>query len=56
VLTGQKDRTVSPGNQRMLAERIPGARQISVANGGHALSEDQPDMVFRAGPWTTSLI
>jgi len=47
VLTGQKDRTVSPGNQRTLVERIPGARQIMVANAGHALPEDQPDMFFR---------
>jgi 3-oxoadipate enol-lactonase len=47
VVTGANDTTVSPMRQRLLAERIPGAVQVVVADAGHAVPEDQPQVFNR---------
>lgn len=41
VISGGHDTTVSPAQQKILAEGIPGARQIVVPEGGHAVAIDQ---------------
>lgn len=43
VVTGEKDSTVSPEQQRTLAEGIAGAQQVLIAGGGHALAIDQAE-------------
>jgi pimeloyl-ACP methyl ester carboxylesterase len=47
VITGSLDRTVSPRNQRLLVERIPGARHVEVADANHAVPMDQPAIFAR---------
>lgn len=42
VVHGEQDRLVPPGNGRVLAARIPGARFHLVPNAGHILMTDQP--------------
>ncbi|MCS6992426.1 MAG: alpha/beta hydrolase [Anaerolineales bacterium] len=41
VVTGGRDTTVSPARQTLLANAIPGARQVILSEGGHALAVDQ---------------
>ncbi|PWH11930.1 MAG: 3-oxoadipate enol-lactonase [Anaerolineae bacterium] len=41
VVSGGRDTTVSPERQRYLAQGIPGARQVLIPDGGHALAIDQ---------------
>jgi pimeloyl-ACP methyl ester carboxylesterase len=48
VVTGDRDTTVSPQRQKLLAERIPGARQITIPDAGHAVAIDQPASFNRA--------
>ncbi|MEZ0396926.1 MAG: alpha/beta fold hydrolase [Anaerolineales bacterium] len=43
VVTGERDSTVEPLRQRLLADGIPGARQVVVAGAGHALSVERAD-------------
>ncbi len=47
VVTGENDTTVPPESQRQLAEIIPGARQVVIPGGGHALSVDSPEAFNR---------
>lgn len=47
VVTGDQDSTVSPEQQKALAEGIPGARQVIIAGGGHALAIDQAEAFNR---------
>ena len=48
VITGADDSTVSPARQELLAQGIPGARQVLIAHAGHAVSVDQPEQFNRA--------
>jgi pimeloyl-ACP methyl ester carboxylesterase len=48
VLWGEQDGWLSPESGRRLADAIPGARQVSIANAGHFLPEDQPRSVAEA--------
>jgi pimeloyl-ACP methyl ester carboxylesterase len=48
VITGELDRTVSPKNQRILAERIPNARQVVIPGAGHAVTGEQPEAFNQA--------
>ncbi|MGD0878672.1 MAG: alpha/beta fold hydrolase [Anaerolineales bacterium] len=48
VVTGADDSTVSPARQKFLADGIPGARQVIIPNGGHAVSVDQSQQFNRA--------
>ncbi|GAB4484401.1 MAG: alpha/beta hydrolase [Anaerolineales bacterium] len=41
VITGASDTTISPARQKILADGIPGARQVIVSGGGHAVAIDQ---------------
>jgi 3-oxoadipate enol-lactonase len=43
VITGENDTTVRPARQKILADGITGARQITIANAGHAIPVDQAD-------------
>ncbi len=47
VITGERDTTVSPARQKMLADGIPGARQVVIAGGGHAVALDQAEVFNR---------
>jgi 3-oxoadipate enol-lactonase len=42
VVTGEHDTTVPPASQRVLVDRIAGARQAFIPGAGHALSVDHP--------------
>jgi 3-oxoadipate enol-lactonase len=41
VITGECDSTVSPVRQKLLANGIPGAKQMVIPNAGHAVAIDQ---------------
>lgn len=41
VITGASDSTVSPARQKVLVDGIPGARQVTIPNAGHAVAIDQ---------------
>ena len=41
VITAENDETVSPSNQKILADNIPNAAQIFIPNAGHAVIVDQ---------------
>ncbi len=43
VITGSEDTTVPLENQRVLAERIPGARHNTIRGAGHAVIADSPE-------------
>jgi 3-oxoadipate enol-lactonase len=47
VVTGALDNTVSPARQKILADGIPGARQVLVLQAGHAVSVDQAEYFNR---------
>jgi 3-oxoadipate enol-lactonase len=44
VVTGTLDSTVPPEVQAVLAANIPGARQVLIAGGRHAVIADHPDL------------
>ncbi len=48
IVTGEEDSTVSPARQRLLADGIPGARQVIIPHAGHAVPIDQPDIFNQA--------
>ncbi len=41
IVTGARDRTIRPENQRLLVEAIRGARHVIIARGGHGVTVDQ---------------
>lgn len=43
IISGNKDSTIPISNQNVLAQRIPGARQIIIPGAGHAVIVDQPE-------------
>ena len=45
VVTGSADSTILPQRQSEMARRIPGARQVTLQDGGHALTVQRPDDV-----------
>ena len=47
VVTGADDSTVSPARQKLLAQGIPGARQVVIADAGHAVNVDQAEKFNR---------
>lgn len=47
VITGEKDTTISPKQQQLLARSIQGAQQVVIPNAGHAVNIDQPDAFNR---------
>jgi pimeloyl-ACP methyl ester carboxylesterase len=45
VLHGDSDRLVVPANGARIADRVPGAKLVSVADANHVLTTDQTDVV-----------
>lgn len=43
VIHGETDRLVPPGNARILASRIPGAKLVTLPNASHIFPTDQPE-------------
>lgn len=48
VLHGEEDRIVPVGNAALLAERIPGARRVTIPNAGHGLTGESAEAVSAA--------
>ncbi|HXG91859.1 MAG TPA: alpha/beta hydrolase [Blastocatellia bacterium] len=48
VLTGAEDVLIDPGNSRLIAERIPGARLVEFEETGHVFFLERVDEVSRA--------
>ncbi len=48
VIHGQNDRLVPPGNGKLIAERIPGAKLVMIPNASHIFSTDQPQAAHHA--------
>lgn len=48
VLHGDADRLIPPGNGRLIAETIPGAQFVSIANASHIFTTDQPEAAHEA--------
>ena len=48
VITGAEDTTVMPARQKLLSEGIPGARQETIPDAGHAVSVDQAEIFNRS--------
>ena len=43
IISGENDSTITPVHQKVLAEGIPGAKQILIPNAGHAVPIDQSE-------------
>ncbi|MGH3882151.1 MAG: alpha/beta fold hydrolase [Pseudonocardiaceae bacterium] len=48
VIHGESDRLIPPGNGRIIAERIPGARLTLIPQASHILFTDQPETAHGA--------
>jgi pimeloyl-ACP methyl ester carboxylesterase len=48
VIHGESDRLVPPGNAKLIAERIPGAKLVMIPNASHLFLTDQTEAAHRA--------
>jgi len=48
VIHGESDRLVPPENSRLIAERIPGAKLVTIPHAGHLFLTDQPEAAAHA--------
>ena len=48
VIHGESDRLVPPGNGQLIAERIPGAKLLTIPHASHLFTTDQPEATERA--------
>ncbi len=48
VIHGESDRLVPPGNGRLIAERIPGAKLVMIPQASHLFVTDQPEAADNA--------
>lgn len=48
VIHGESDRLVPPGNGKLIAEKIPGAKLVMLSCASHIFTTDQPEMAQRA--------
>lgn len=48
VIHGESDRLVPPGNGKLIAENIPGAKLVMLPNAGHIFPTDQGQVAHRA--------
>ena len=48
VMHGEHDRLVPPGNGKLIAERIPGAKLVMIPHASHLFTTDQPETAHRA--------
>jgi 3-oxoadipate enol-lactonase len=48
VIHGESDRLVPPGNGKLIAGKIPGAKLVLIPHASHIFSTDQPEAAHRA--------
>jgi 3-oxoadipate enol-lactonase len=48
VIHGESDRLVPPGNGKLIAERIPGAKLVMIPHASHIFFTDQPEASYKA--------
>ena len=48
VIHGESDRLIPPGNGRLIAERIPGAKLVMIPDASHLFVTDQPEASHNA--------
>jgi pimeloyl-ACP methyl ester carboxylesterase len=48
VIHGETDRLIPPGNARLIADRIRGAKLMMIPRAGHIFPTDQPDRAHNA--------
>jgi 3-oxoadipate enol-lactonase len=48
VIHGESDRLVPPGNAKLIADRVPGAKLVMIPNASHIFATDQPDLAHEA--------
>jgi 3-oxoadipate enol-lactonase len=48
VIHGESDQLIPPGNGKLIAARIPGAKLVLIPHASHILSTDQPDALHQA--------
>ena len=48
VIHGESDRLVPPGNGKLIAERIAGAKLVMIPHASHIFATDQPDRTHQA--------
>jgi 3-oxoadipate enol-lactonase len=48
VIHGDTDRLVPPGNAKLIADRIRGARVVMIPHAGHVFATDQPEAAHQA--------
>ena len=48
VIHGESDRLVPPGNARLIAARVPGAKLVMIPHASHIFATDQPDLAHEA--------
>jgi pimeloyl-ACP methyl ester carboxylesterase len=48
VIHGESDRLVPPGNANLIADRIPGAKLVTIPRASHLFFTDQPELAHRA--------
>jgi pimeloyl-ACP methyl ester carboxylesterase len=48
VIHGETDRLVPPGNAKLIAARIPGAKLVMIPHASHIFTTDQPEPAHRA--------
>lgn len=48
VIHGESDRLVPPGNAKLIAARIPGAKLVMIPRASHIFATDQPDLAHEA--------
>jgi len=48
VIHGESDRLVPPGNARLIAARVPGAKLVMIPHASHIFATDQPGLAHEA--------
>jgi len=48
VIHGENDRLVPPGNGKLIAQRIPGAKLVMIPHASHLFTTDQPEAAHHA--------
>lgn len=48
VIHGESDRLIPPGNAKLIAARVPGAKLVMIPRASHIFATDQPDLAHEA--------